>query len=91
VVSELDSVCIFQAERAGRKNTLIYTSLVSEAACRDRQGKTECWKLCDDCLQVDNNQEDSQEDCRGSWKHSGLQSDNNRSVRRTDRQGQNDY
>jgi hypothetical protein len=36
-------------------------------------------------LQVGNNQEDSQEDCRRSWRHSGLQSDSNRFARRADR------
>jgi hypothetical protein len=41
VVSEPDSVCIFQVARVG-KNTLIYNKVISEASCRDRQRKTEC-------------------------------------------------
>jgi hypothetical protein len=70
------------------------SSLVSELeSClyisreaRRRQRKTECWRLCDGCLQVDNNQEDSQEDCRKRLKHSRVQSDSSRFARRADRQ-----
>jgi hypothetical protein len=45
VVSELDYVCIFQAERKQeeKENTLVHISLVSEAACRDRQKETDHW------------------------------------------------
>jgi hypothetical protein len=49
------------------------------------QRKTECWRPCDGCLQVGNNQGDSQEDCGRGWKHSGVQSDNNGFSRRADR------
>jgi hypothetical protein len=44
---------------------------------REKEKEDRVLELCDDCLQVGNNQEDSQEDCRKKLKHSGLQSDNN--------------
>jgi hypothetical protein len=38
-----------------------------------------------DCLQVGNNQEDSQEDCRMKLETLGVQSDSSRFARRADR------
>jgi hypothetical protein len=85
VVSELDFVCIFQAEGAKRKNTLIHIKVVSEAACRDRQRKAECWELCGDCCRYAAVKETVRRTVGRGWKHSGLQSDNSIFSRRADR------
>jgi hypothetical protein len=41
--------------------------------------------LCDDCLQVGNSREDSQQDYTMKLKHSGMQSDSSRSIKEADR------
>jgi hypothetical protein len=50
-----------------------------------RQRKTEHWRLCGGCLQVGNNQESSQEDCRMKLETLLVQSDSNRFARKVDR------
>jgi hypothetical protein len=50
-----------------------------------RQKETEHWRLCNGCLQVGNNQEDSQEDCRMNLEMLRMQSDSSRFSRKVDR------
>jgi hypothetical protein len=60
-----------------KKNTLIYNKVVSEAACRDRQRKTECWR-CSVVIVAGRQQskEPVRRTVKEGWKHSGLLSDN---------------
>jgi hypothetical protein len=50
-----------------------------------RQKKTERWRLCDDCLQVGHNQEDSQGDWKMRLVELLVQSDSSRFSRRANR------
>jgi len=89
MVSEPDSVCIFQAERAGRKKNSDIHHFGIRGILQRKEGEDKVLELCGDCLQVGSSQEDSREDCRGHWKHSRLQSDINKFSRRVDKRKEN--
>jgi hypothetical protein len=63
-----------QRKQEEKENTLIHISLVSEAACRDRQKETEYWNSVEIVAGVQQSK-DSQEDCKGEAGSSQLQSD----------------
>jgi hypothetical protein len=90
VVSEPVLACIFQAGREAKKeSTLIHVRVVSErdfiCILQVKEDRV-AGGLCNDCLQVGNDQGDSQQDCkRMKLEHSEMRSDSNKSIRETDR------